>query len=256
MDGYNYLITKNHTIAILAFNAHDITMDVLKRTYKNNPDSKILLFDNGSSPSFEKLITNLDIEYYREEKNIYVNPAWNKIFDLTNTSYLTILNNDCFVISKDYFPSAIKYMEENNILLSSCKTMSFKSTKFLKFDTYLNRFYSYKKINFIENARRQGWLMTLNLNEYKKLNYKIPDYLKIWYGDDWIWGQVRGHKKRAGVFKNYFCGHVKSYSTTNPDIQNIINDDIEALKKNGDWFQKISPLIHTYKCKSLKMKHV
>ena len=71
MDGYNYLSTKSHTIAILAFNAHDITMDVLKRTYKNNPDSKILLFDNGSHPSFQKLITNLDIEYYREEKNIY-----------------------------------------------------------------------------------------------------------------------------------------------------------------------------------------
>ena len=35
MDGYNYLSTKSHTIAILAFNAHDITMDVLKRTYKN-----------------------------------------------------------------------------------------------------------------------------------------------------------------------------------------------------------------------------
>ncbi len=134
MDGYNYLSTKSHTIAILAFNAHDITMDVLKRTYKNNPDSKILLFDNGSHPSFQKLITNLDIEYYREEKNIYVNPAWNKIFDLVNTSYLTILNNDCFVISDGYFPSAINYMEENNILLSSCKTISFKSTKFLKFD--------------------------------------------------------------------------------------------------------------------------
>ena len=84
-------------------------MDVLKRTYKNNPDSKILLFDNGSHPSFQKLITNLDIEYYREEENIYVNPAWNKIFDLVNTSYLTILNNDCFVISDGYFPSAIKY---------------------------------------------------------------------------------------------------------------------------------------------------
>ena len=42
------------------------------------------------------------------------------------------------------------------------------------------------KLNFIPNVRRQGWLMTLNLQKYKQMNYRIPNYLKLWYGDDWL----------------------------------------------------------------------
>ena len=104
-------------------------------------------------------------------------------------------------------------------------------------------------MNFRDKSRRQGWLMTLNLNEYKKLNYKIPDYLKVWFGDDWIWSQVRSNNKIAGVFKNFLCIHIKSSTTTNPKIQSIINQDIKALKERGDWYKKYSDLIHLYRCR-------
>ena len=233
-------------------------MKVLDQTIENNPDSKILLFDNGSNYSFDKLIAPYSnkIQYHREDKNIYVNAAWNKIFDMVKTPYLTILNNDCFILSKNYFASAINYMIHNDIILSSCKTISFKTLGFLKYKNYLNVFLSSKKIKFIKQSRRQGWLMTLNLNEYKKLNYKIPSYLKVWYGDDWIWYQVRSNKKIAGVFKNYLCGHVKSSSTLAPEIKTIIDRDILAIDKYGEWYKKSTPLIHQYKCKSLKIKHI
>ena len=47
------------------------------------------------------MIDNLNIEYHRENNNIYVNPAWNKIFDMGTTPYVTILNNDSFI--DEYF---------------------------------------------------------------------------------------------------------------------------------------------------------
>ena len=249
---------KKHTIAILAFNSHDLTMKVVDQTFKNNPESDILIFDNGSEPSYKKLINKYsnEIHYHREKENIYVNAAWNKIFDQVKTPYLTLLNNDCFVLSKNYFSSAINYMENNKIILSSCKTISFKTLKFLNFSNYLNIFLSSKKINFIENSRRQGWLMTINLDEYKKLDYKIPSYLKVWFGDDWIWYQVRNNKKIAGVFKNYLCGHIKSSSTLNPNIKTIIDQDISAINKYGGWYKKSADLIHQYRCKALKIKHI
>jgi hypothetical protein len=43
--------------------------------YANN----ILLFDNGSKPSFAHIANKFGIRYHREEINIYVNPAWNNI---------------------------------------------------------------------------------------------------------------------------------------------------------------------------------
>ncbi len=86
--------------------------------------------------------------------------------------------------------------------------------------------------------------MTINLNIYKKLDYKIPNELKIWFGDDWIWGQIRRNNKIAGVFKNYFCLHVRSTTTSNPDVQAIIDKDIKIIEENGDWYKKNSELIH------------
>ena len=62
-----------HTIAILAYNSHDLTMQVLKELYKTSLNSKILFFDNGSEPSFEKLIHGYNIQYHRELENIFVN---------------------------------------------------------------------------------------------------------------------------------------------------------------------------------------
>ena len=90
-------MNKNHTIAILGFNNHKITLSALKQIRKTGCKDHILFFDNGSLPSFEKLISDSNFTYYRIEKNIYVNPAWNKIFNLVNSKYLTLLNNDCFI---------------------------------------------------------------------------------------------------------------------------------------------------------------
>ena len=79
--------SNNHTIAILAYNNHDLTINNIEKLIKNG-DNNILLFDNGSNPSFKGMIKDSNFEYHRKEKNIYVNPAWNEIFDLVETKYL------------------------------------------------------------------------------------------------------------------------------------------------------------------------
>jgi hypothetical protein len=79
-------------------------------------------------------------------------------------------------------------MEDNTLSITSCKTVDIKSlTKahiffFGLWDKLLSRF----NLNPVEKAKRQGWLMTLNLEHYKQCDYKIPNDLKIWYGDNWI----------------------------------------------------------------------
>ena len=108
----------NHTIVILAFNNHILTMNNIEYLIKNGYERNIFLFDNGSSPSFIEYIKKYNISYHREEKNIYVNPAWNKIFNMVKTKYITLLNNDCFIISKNYFNQIIQHMDSNDIVLS------------------------------------------------------------------------------------------------------------------------------------------
>ena len=111
---------------------------------------------------------------------------------IVKTKYVTILYNDCYIISDNYFSDILDHMDKNNFILSSCKTLNRKKIGINKIKIYkkIYNFFCKQKLKYLTKARRQGWLMTLNLQEYKKLNYYIPDYIKIWYGDDWIWSQI------------------------------------------------------------------
>ena len=201
----------SHTIAILAYNHHDITLKNLQHLISLGYRENIFLFDNGSSPSYKNDAQELQIRYHREPENIFVNPAWNIIFNQENCDYLTLLNNDCFILSPNYFTDVLDHMQNNDISISSCKT---KNIVHLNTALKTANFFFFpkenKKIKFISNARRQGWLMTLNLHKYKKMDFQIPDYLKLWYGDDWIWGQFIQNGEQYGVYNNRYAIHLRS----------------------------------------------
>tara|TARA_B100000401_G_scaffold438337_1_gene386489 strand:- start:3912 stop:4658 length:747 start_codon:yes stop_codon:yes gene_type:complete len=232
--------TNQHTIAILAYNNHEITINNIEMLI-NDGNKNILLFDNGSEPSFEDFAKQKKLIYHRESKNIYVNPAWNKIFNMVSTKYLTLLNNDCYVLSKNYFHEILLHMDNDNIILSSCKTLNKKKIKIQNIKLYkkiYNYFYK-KQLKYSIKARRQGWLMTLNLEEYKKLNYLIPNYIKIWYGDDWIWSQIIKNNRKYVVYKNRYALHLRNKTLSNSNIQNILNKDKKNMEEKGkDWVEK------------------
>ena len=216
------MIKLSHTLAIIAYNQHDLTLNNIHHLISLGYRKNILLFDNGSSPSYEHDIDQLGIRYQREEKNIYVNPAWNKLFTEENCNYLTLLNNDCFILSKNYFNAIINHMHQNDIGISSCKTKNIvKMNKKLNTNNFFFFPKESQKLRFVAKARRQGWLMTLNLDKYKKMDFHIPDYLKIWYGDDWIWGQFILNEEQYGVYKNRYAVHKKA-STIYCTITNAI----------------------------------
>ena len=206
----------------------------------------ILLFDNGSEPSFENISNTLGIRYQREEKNCYVNPAWNKIFNQEKCEFLTLLNNDCFILSKQYFDKILPHMHINSIGISSCKTKNINQLKNVNFYTSDYFYFSdeLEPLTFNDRARRQGWLMTIDLNKYKTLNYKIPEYLKLWYGDDWIWSQFIKNDVKTAVYKNRYAIHIKSSSISSRVMQDIVKADIDNLDKYGDWHREMSPFLH------------
>jgi len=206
----------------------------------------ILLFDNGSDPSFEDFSDKFGICYHREKINIYVNPAWNNIFTMENSHYLTLLNNDCFILTPSYFEDILPHMEKNKFGISSCKT---KNIPYLKNSNFKTNDYFYfpnevKTLICNNHARRQGWLMTMNLKIYKSLENLIPDYLKLWYGDDWIWSQFIKNNIRTAVYKNRYAVHIKSSSISSKEMQDIVKTDNDNLDKYGDWHREMSPFLH------------
>ena len=236
----------SHTIAILAYNNHELTQKNLEHLCSMGYRKNILLFDNGSEPSFEKNSKQLDIRYQREDENRFVNPAWNIIFDQEDCDFLTLLNNDCFILTSSYFEDILPHMEKNKFGISSCKT---KNISYLKNGNFKTNDYFYfpnevKTLIFNNHARRQGWLMTMNLKIYKSLEYLIPDYLKLWYGDDWIWSQFIKNNIKTAVYKNRYAVHIKSSSISSKAMQDIVKADNYNLNKYGDWHREMSPFLH------------
>ena len=235
----------SHTIAILAYNNHDLTIKNVEHLISLGYRENILLFDNGSNPSYEISSKKLEIRYQREFQNIYVNPAWNIIINQESCDYLTLLNNDCFILSSNYFNDALNHMEHNDIGITSCKTKNIvQLKKTLKTDNYFFFHKEDTKLKYTENARRQGWLMTLNLHKYKQMESQIPNYLKLWYGDDWIWGQFILNDEKYGVYNNRYAIHMKSTTVSSDKLKAIIEDDNLNLHKYGDWYKKLSPKLH------------
>ena len=121
----------SHTIAILAYNHHDMTLKNIQHLIALGYGENIFLFDNGSNPSYENNAYELQIRYHREQKNIFINPAWNIIINQENCDYLTLLNNDCFILSpkckwppgKSYTTSSVTF-RSNTFLSGSFATQS------------------------------------------------------------------------------------------------------------------------------------
>ena len=149
-------------------------------------------------------------------------------------------------MSQNYFEDVIEHMEKYEIGISSCKNKNILKLQKNDLQTINHSILSKEaqplKCNF--HARRQGWLMTLNLETYKTLDYKIPNYLNLWYGDDWIWSQFALNNLKMGVYKNRYSIHVKSATIVSNNMQSIIDEDNQNLQSFGQWYKKASPLIH------------
>jgi hypothetical protein len=91
-------------------------------------------------------------------------------------------------------------------------------------------------------AVRNGEVMTLDMHAYRRCRYRIPSRLRIWYGDDWIWGQLRLH--------GYVCGRITNRTNiretsrtikANPDLKKILDHD-SRIAFNSPLFAKLRVL--------------
>jgi hypothetical protein len=76
------------------------------------------------------------------------------------------------------------------------------------------------------------------------MNFQIPDYLVLWFGDDWIWGQFIQNETKYGVYNNRYAIHMRSTTISKEDVKSIIDDDKMNLHKYGDWYKMLSPKLH------------
>jgi glycosyltransferase involved in cell wall biosynthesis len=116
------------TIAIPCYERKEFILEALESALNQTVKCKIIVVDNCSSHNyFEKICLEKRVTYYRNEKNIGLFPNINRCYELADTEYVKILDDDdillptyveSFLKAKELYPD-IDVFYTNYVLLTS-----------------------------------------------------------------------------------------------------------------------------------------
>ena len=185
------------SVIVPVMNEHKITDEFFNYVSKNTliPDD-IILIDNGSTPSMKKIVDkykNLNIRYVRHENNIGVNPAWIEGLKMSKHNIVSILNND-IVFGKYFFETIVKTMNEPNI--GYCVPTTIGKAGMIQEVFKVEK--PNKPLKLEEMRMREGWAFTIRKDIIEKHGH-IPEPLKIWFGDNYLFQLVQVKEKMKCV---------------------------------------------------------
>jgi len=188
------------------------TIALLKNLSLCNKVQEILVIDNNAK---ERPKINIDkVKLYNSGKNNFVNPSWNAGVRLANSEFIAICNDDITFNTK-IFNQVSKFLEDSLIGIdTSCYEL-------------INDENQYKLKEVDKMCHGFGCLMFLSKKNYKK----IPDSLKIWFGDNFIFDNFTKKYSLCGLK----IDTEMSTTCNNPIYYEIIEQDkknYSALNKN------------------------
>jgi hypothetical protein len=148
---------------------------------------EIILIDNTPSPPD---LTIPKLNHIKEYRNTYVNPAWNKGFRLSKSNKLCFMNDDVdfdFDLFKNISPHITEdkgmiglYEYHGNGVWEDEPGCDRSRPDYRRGNRGMEL-----KVLEVNGGRRPGfgclWFI------HKKSYTTIPEEIKIWYGDDWIY---------------------------------------------------------------------
>lgn len=166
-------------------------------------DADLLIIDNGSPVMVKSIINQYagrykNITVIENDTNVYVNPAWNQIMQyfLKNKKYdqLVIMNSDLFMRGKwaGQLVNGISCIPTDG---------------------------SHKEDQVVMEGT-PGVFIHLN-REMVELVYPIPNKLKVWFGDNWIYDRIRKAGFKTVIRSGMLATHHQGGSKTVQQVQGI-----------------------------------
>ena len=198
--------------------------DMLDKYINDNMVKTIHLIDNSNE--FYKHYTAIPsdkIKLYQQESNIYVNPAWNLGIEQSSSDSIICVVNDDITYDTSIFSWVLKHTDEFEILGMAA-------------DNYNNDELEWNPQIERTPHHTYGWGCMIFLK--KGIWIPIPDDLKVFYGDTWMFHNIPSEcKKLSGLPIQANMGATSSAGFVNP----IHIKDIEGWEKVGrkeslNWF--------------------
>jgi len=206
---------------------------------------KVIIIDNspasrrGLGVNLESLSPKLLI--LEQDKNIYVNKAWNLGVSHCSSSLIAILNDDIFV--RPIVFEFLSLIDWNNIDLVGLGASIYSSALTLEHFSYV------PNVHLGRQAPGFGQAMFM-----RRLSYaEIPDYFDVWFGDD-VQAYSAQHIYTLSLNAVFLYGRSSTISSLrqgkNSNIAEVIRKDINAAiehaprlcKELADWLLFSNPV--------------
>ena len=109
----------NVTTVIVNYQTPDLLKNAVQSFKQHYPDTKLLIFDNGSGDHSKTVVNNLQSQYpnsiqpYFEEENIFHGPALDKsIRDLVDTEFCFFLDSDTVTLKRGFLEKGIAHSHQ------------------------------------------------------------------------------------------------------------------------------------------------
>lgn len=195
-------------------------IDRIKEITSHPLVQEFILIDN-TNDGYEINETIPKLRHIKEKKNTFVNPAWNKGVSLAKTDKLMIVNDDIITDFNGLIDLVYNEITENRGIIglgTGCWNGTNKNFKLSQIDRLSTGF---------------GCLYFIN----KKSYLSIPDELKVWYGDNWLFEKTN---KTPYQILNWPVTGVLSATVDRPEFNSLKNEDIlkwnEKYKKMKNVF--------------------
>lgn len=195
--------------------------------------SDVLVIDNGASEGVKGIIKSFGdrIKVIVNEKNIYVNPAWNQILKhfMHNMQYthVVIFNSDA--ILPPNWPAQLDKFYKRYGGLGIPVPYETQDKRFAWQEQDIN-----SPLQCIEI--KDGIRGTCIILTRQQVNwvYPIPDEIKVWFGDNWIYDGLRRLD-----FSTYLIDNIIVYHALSQNVS-ICPDAIEEIEGDKAWWESYS----------------
>lgn len=204
--------------------------------------NRIIVIDNTEAQQFSTTFPHIlaacpSIEVVNGfEKDFLVNDAWNFGVELSKSTIvqapLWCLINDDVMVSKEIIDMVGKHFNTKPKLT----LVTIETHNGVTIEKYEEVCRDLRKARFEAAKTRQGWIMIGRKHQW----IPIPEDLKLFYGDDWIYKRSREIGDIA-VLNGAFCSHFQS-SSVNKNmgrLKPIIAEDTRLwAEKYHNWKRK------------------
>ena len=171
------MMSKVSAIIPTLWKAKEFTDHLVDVLIEDESVGEIIIIDNAPADfSYD----NEKVVMLRQEENLYVNPSWNLGVEESDYDKFIIFNDD-IIIPYNFVSQLESMLTPDKGIIGIDERGVIKIPNFdSKNITFLDR-----KID-LKPVKKRGWGFGITLAGHRKSYYKIPENIRIWYGDDYL----------------------------------------------------------------------